>query len=148
MKSTEMCDQGRPGMDRGLSLPTGNVRETLDWVHVEQDNTTLCTSQSMLGHQYFLCMRWQVCCVPRWSLATAMWAHEIQPVLSGTNCVQGGQAAGICDLGIHAKVLSNCYSMELRIHVGSIMNSLRFSVVSGWCKQESESALIFLDLGL
>ncbi len=51
-KSIPMCDQGRRGMGRGTSLPTGRLRGVEDMAQTEQLRTYRMTSRDILGHQY------------------------------------------------------------------------------------------------
>lgn len=53
MKSTAMCVHGHCGTGSGLSLPAGNILGILDQAQDEQDETYLCASVLIWGHQNF-----------------------------------------------------------------------------------------------
>lgn len=121
MKSRAKWDHGHTGIGRGTSLPAGRVRGTLAWVYVEDEDSTRCTSLDMWGHQYFLASSWWVRWIPRWPVASAMWAQVMSSsrYRFGTNCLPGGHAAGIRDLGKRAKAWSRVHSMALTIQEGA-----------------------------
>ncbi len=52
-KSIPMWDQGRRGMGRDTSLPTGRWRGVEDMAQTEQLRTYLMTSRDILGHQFW-----------------------------------------------------------------------------------------------